>query len=397
MKLLTFSTLYPNREQPTHGVFVERRLLELVRTGRVTARVVAPVPWFPFRSARFGQYATLARVPGSEERSGLTVHHPRYPLVPKLGMTVAPALMALAVLPLLRRLHAAAAFELIDAHYFYPDGVAAALLGRWLQVPVAITARGSDVNLIGGFAAQRRMILWAARRATAVIAVSQALRRALIELGCQPASVHVLRNGVDLESFRPMDAAAARERLGVQGRVLMSVGKLDENKGHHIVISALAELPEVSLLIAGEGPWRERLERQAQAAGVASRVRFLGNIAPEELCACYSAADALVLASSREGMPNVVLEALACGTPVVATRAGGTPEVLGSRAAGMLVDERSPGAFAAAIRTLLEGKWDRPAVRRHAEQFGWTKSVQGQLELFGAALAAAPRDRAAAA
>ena len=148
MKLLTFSTLYPHAGRPTHGIFVETRLRQLVASGQVESRVVAPVPWFPFRQQAFGDYARHALAPSEERRHGIEVLHPRYPLVPKIGMSMAPVLLAQAVKPALRGLLERYDFDAIDAHYLYPDGVAAAILGKHFGKPVVLTARGTDVTLI---------------------------------------------------------------------------------------------------------------------------------------------------------------------------------------------------------------------------------------------------------
>ena len=192
MKILTFSTLYPNAARPGHGIFVETRLRHLLATGAVQSTVVAPVPWFPFSSSAFGEYAKHARAPREETRNGISVLHPRYPLVPKIGMTAAPALLAAAALPALRGLLVQGRdFDLIDAHYFYPDGVAAAWLGRRLGKPVVITARGTDLNLIPQYALPRRMIQWAAREAAAMITVCKALKDTLVELGVAPQRVEL--------------------------------------------------------------------------------------------------------------------------------------------------------------------------------------------------------------
>ena len=234
------------------------------------------------------------------------------------------------------------------------------------------------------------MISLAARRAAASIAVSSALARVLIELGAPQERVHVLRNGVDLVLFRPIDREAARRKLGVAGTVLASVGHLIERKGHHLAIEALTMLPTSTLLVVGDGPERMALRSLAEHLGVAGRVRFLGEIAHEQLSAVYGAADLLVLASSREGWPNVVLEAMACGTPVIANRVEGVPEMITSRDAGMLLPERSATAIAATVETLLSDLPDRNATRRHAEAFSWDATTQGQLRIFRAVLGRAP-------
>src|SRR5579863_1008336 len=204
LRLLTFSTLYPNAAQPNHGVFVENRLRHLVATGAASSTVVAPVAWYPRGLPGPAAWTRLAGVPTLEQRHGLMVHHPRYAVIPRVGMTLAPALLYRAALPALRRLLAAGLqVDAIDAHYLYPDGVAAVRLGRALGVPVVVTARGSDVTQLPDYAGPRRMINWAIRNANALIAVSAALGARLVELGAEPARVTVLRNGVDLAQFRP--------------------------------------------------------------------------------------------------------------------------------------------------------------------------------------------------
>jgi hypothetical protein len=149
MKLLTFSTLFPNAVHPSHGIFVETRLRYLMASGKVESRVVAPVPWFPSGNPRFGRYADYARVPAEEQRHGIQISHPRYMLLPKIGMQVAPWLLARSVKAQIGRIiDEGYDFDVLDAHYFYPDGVAAVMLGKYFNKPVVITARGTDINLI---------------------------------------------------------------------------------------------------------------------------------------------------------------------------------------------------------------------------------------------------------
>lgn len=384
IRLLTFSTLYPNAVRPNHGVFVETRLRHLLDQGNVTADVIAPVPWFPFPSARFGEYGAFARVPADEIRRGIRVAHPRYPVIPKIGMNAAPWLLYQTMKKhVLKKLKNGADFDVIDAHYFYPDGVAAAMLGRRFNKPVVITARGSDINQIADFPVPRKRILKAAEQAAGLVTVCQALKDRMVDLGVPEDKVLVLRNGVDLERFqRPDDRAALRARLNIDGKTVLSVGHLIARKGHDLVIQALRHLPAVDLLIAGDGPEDASLRRLAQAISVADRVEFLGSLAQDQLADYYGAADALVLASSREGWANVLLESMACGTPVAASNVWGTPEVVSTRQAGILFDERSPEAIARTIARLLEEPPDPAAVRSHAKKFSWDDTSQGQLTLF---------------
>ena len=386
IRILLFSSLYPSAVRPIHGIFVETRLRELVKTGQVISKVIAPVPWFPWTGPRFGEYGLFAATPRFEQRNGLDVYHPRYFLPPKIGMNIAPHTMAMAALPLIKKLILDGFdFDLIDAHYYYPDGVAASIIAKELGKPFVVTARGTDLNLIPQYAYPRKLILQTAEAASASIGVCQALMDSLQALGAAPGKLNTLRNGVDLQRFAVESRDEARHKLGlpVQARLLLSVGHLVERKGHHIAIQALPLLPDdVQLLIAGGGTERAALQQLATKLGVAHRVRFVGVVPQTDLKWWYSAADALALCSSREGWANVLLEAMACGTPVIATNIWGTPEVVSTPDAGVLMAERSAIGLAQAWHDLFAHYPSRAATRSHAETFSWDATTQGQLKLF---------------
>ena len=386
IRLLLFSSLYPSSVRPIHGIFVETRLRELIKTVQVQAKVIAPVPWFPFKGERFGDYGLFAATPIFEHRNGLDVHHPRYFLPPKVGMNIAPYTMARAAMPTIKKLiQDGFDFDLIDAHYYYPDGVAAAIIARQFGKPFVVTARGTDLNLIPEYAYPRKLILETAQAASASIGVCKALMDSLQALGADPAKLHTLRNGVDLQRFVPEARDTARQKLGLPlgGKLLLSVGHLIERKGHHIAIEALPLLPpDVRLLIAGGGPDHAALQKQAEKLGVSARVQFVGVVPQTDLKWWYSAADALALCSSREGWANVLLEAMACGTPVIATNIWGTPEVVSTPDAGVLMDSRSGQGLAAAWGKLFAAYPAREAIRAHAETFSWAATTQGQIDLF---------------
>jgi teichuronic acid biosynthesis glycosyltransferase TuaC len=384
VRLLTFSTLFPHAARPNQGIFVENRLRHLMQSGEVSSLVLAPVPWFPSPAGWFGDWAIHARAPAAETRHGITILHPRYKVIPKIGMPIAPWLLYRAMVPhVARLLDEGHRFDAIDAHYVYPDGVAATWLGRRFGLPVVMTARGTDVNLIPQYRVPRRLIQGAIRDASALVAVSAALKDVLVALGTSEDKVTVLRNGVETELFRPPDdRAAVRAELGLTGPTLISVGGLIERKGHHRTIEAMRQLPDFKLLIAGEGPERERLTALINAHGLADRVRLLGPRPHRQLPALYGAADASVLASSREGWANVLLESMACGTPVVAANIWGNPEVIRSSAAGVIYEPNTPEGIAAGVRRLFTALPDRTATRHYAEPFSWDETTAGQLALF---------------
>lgn len=382
LRVLSFTTLYPNAERPQYSVFVENRLRQLVGSGEVSARVMAPVPYFPFRSRCFGSYACYARVPRRESRFGIEIDHPRFLAIPKAGMSVAPYLLYLsarrALAGLLRR---GERFDIIDAHYFYPDGVAAVLLGRAAKLPVSVTARGTDINLLPNFALPRRLIQRAAREADGVIAVSRALAARLHDLGVDQSRITVLRNGIDPLIFRPTTPYHIEGKPAPRPLAL-SVGNLVPLKGHDLAIAAVACIPQLTLWIVGAGPDHGRLVRLVQQHGVADRVRFLGCVPHERMPEVYSAADLLLLASEREGWPNVLLEAMACGARVVTTAVSDVAEVVNTPAAGIWIRERSVDSLTQAIRQCLACAVAREATRAHALAFTWDATTRGQLALF---------------
>jgi teichuronic acid biosynthesis glycosyltransferase TuaC len=388
MRTLTFSTLYPNPVHPRHGIFVEQRLRHLLAAGEVESHVVAPVPWFPWQHPSFGHYSAFARVPYYEERHGIPIYHPRYPLLPKVGLSSAPLMMATALKPVLEGIvERGFDFDLIDAHYVYPDGVAAVALGQHFGKPVVMTILGDDVITYPKFLVPRHLLLWAVEHAAGITSVCEALKRRLIDLGAPEEKIRVVLQGVDPDLFQPVDREAVRARLGLAGTVLLSVGHATPRKGHHLAIEALRELPETTLLIAGDGWYEGRLRELALSSGVADRVRFLGHVDQEHLKDYYGAADALVLASSREGMANVLLEAMACGTPVIATAVWGTPEAIDRPEAGVLMAERTASSLAEAARRLFARYPDRDATRRHAAGFRWERTSRELLEVLREAAA----------
>jgi teichuronic acid biosynthesis glycosyltransferase TuaC len=384
VRLLTFSTLFPHAGRPNHGIFVENRLRHLMASNQATSLVLAPVPWFPSHSDRFGAWAQNARAPVVETRHGIAIQHPRYPVIPKVGMSIAPWLLYRAMVPQVDRLLAEGhRFDAIDAHYIYPDGVAATWLGQRFGLPVVMTARGTDVNLIPRHPIPRRLIQGAIRDASALIAVSAALKQALVDLGAPADKVTVLRNGVETDLFRPpADRAAIRTALGLKRPTLISVGGLIERKGHHRTIEAMRALPEFELIIAGEGPERERLSKLIGEYGLDDRVRLLGPRPHRELPDLYGAADASVLASSREGWANVLLESMACGTPVVAANIWGNPEVVRAPEAGVIYEPNTAAGLVDGVRQLFASLPDRAATRAYAEPFSWDETTAGQLALF---------------
>jgi glycosyltransferase involved in cell wall biosynthesis len=368
LRVLTLATLFPNASQPTLGVFVERQTLGLAALPDVEVEVVSPVGLPPWPLSLHPHYAPRAALPREEVHKGLRVHRPRYVVLPRVGERRTARAMAAALLPLLRRIRERFAFDVIDAEFFWPDGPAAMHLSEALGVPFSIKARGADIQYWGyrpGIAGQ---VVEAASKAGGLLAVSAALKQVMVSLGMPEERIRVHYTGVDLDRFKPVDRAAAKAKLGVAGPLLVTAGALIERKGQRFAIEAMRELPDATLILVGDGP--DRLELEHLARPYASRVRFLGNRPHEELPDLLAAADAMVLPSSSEGLANVWVEALACGTPIVITEVGGARELLDRPEAGHLV-ARNPAAIANAVRAILSHPQPQEAVRATARRFTW--------------------------
>jgi glycosyltransferase involved in cell wall biosynthesis len=370
LRVLTLSTLYPDRDRPVHGTFVERQTQGLAAHPDVELQVVVPrgLPSFPL--SKLSRYRDLAALPKTEMWNGLTVHRPRFLHLPKIGARRDSAMMVRVLTPLLRSLRESFPFDVIDAEYFFPDGPTAVALGRQLGVPVSIKARGSDIHLWGKRADTGAQVIAAGQAADGMLAVSAALKADMAALGMPDARINVHYTGVDLDLFKLVDRAEAKAAVGKYGPLIVALGTLQPRKGHDLVIAALAAIPDAELVIIGAGPDRERLLARASALGVAERVALMGSQSRENVAKWLAAADVMALASASEGLANAWVEALASGTPVVTCDVGGAREIITSQTAGRLVP-RDAIAVAAAINAILADPPAREAVRAHAAHFTW--------------------------
>jgi len=377
--LVTFTNLFPSRLQPHHGRFVLDRMRRVTAAMGCQWSVVHPVPKAP-RMLRHGVYATLARMPATEQVGGVTVHHVSYPHIPGFSLRQQAVRIRDACLPVVKSL-AASGPTLLDAHYVYPDGVAALHIGKELDLPVVVTARGSDVNLLPERAVVAEQVLAMAPQAKVLLAVCDALRDRLATVTGLPLKrILTARNGVDLEVFKPGDQNIARHHLGLPIGVplILGVGSLIPRKGFHHLLRAMAPIENARVVLVGEGRERRRLARLMPPG----RLVFLGALPHQELARAYQAADVFALPSSREGWPNVVTEALACGCPVVASATWGVPEILTDPKLARLVPVGNEAALAAAIQGMLAAPPDRAAVRTFAERYSWTPVIKMLAELY---------------
>jgi len=388
-RLIVFSSLFPNAEQPNAGLFVRERMFRVGKLLDVV--VVSPKPWFPgqglIRRLRPG-YRPMPG--GEEEQKGFRVLFPRFLAIPGALRGLDSFFMALGSYFTVRRLKHQG-YNLIDAHFAYPDGHAASRLGRWLGLPVSVTLRGTEVPQSRNpmLASKLRQVF---QRVDFVIAVSDSLRRLALGMGLDEARSLVVGNGVDADRFSPVSRQEARARFGLPegARVMVTVGGLVERKGFHRVIDCLPELlvrhPDLHYLVVGggspEGDMSAVLRAQVARLGLAERVRFLGPTPPDDLRWPLSAADLFVLSTRNEGWANVILEAMACGLPVIATDVGGNAEVIADADLGLIVPFGDHAALVAALDQALTRKWDGARLRQYALDNSWDNRVRRLAALF---------------
>lgn len=384
---LLFSTLFPHGGEPSLGIFVENRLRHLVKDENVSAFVVAPVPWFPFKSDIFGAYGRSARAGYQEERHGVKVFHPRYLVIPKIGMLLTPFFLFLSAFLCIRKLKKQGyTFDLIDGHYLYPDGIVTHWLAKAFKVPYFVTARGSDVTQIGLMKTPARQIVKACTHSEKVITVSNNLKKDLVKMGVLEKHVETLRNGVDLALFQAGNREDARAALGLKGPVLLFAGWLIPRKRVDLVLEVTKRVPSLTTVIVGSGPLQDDLMQMVDDLGLSNRVLFLGQKRPDEMPALYNAADVLLLPSDREGWANVLLEAMACGTPVVSRDIGSAPDFITDSKVGQVVPSDRAEDLAEAVEICLKNSGDRNYVRKFAENFGWQETSHRQYQLFASAM-----------
>lgn len=353
----------------------------------VSLKVVAPVPWFPPLKI-FKKWYSFSQIPKFEIIDGIEVYHPRFLVTPKLGMSLYGFWMFLGGLRCIREIQKKFPFDLLDAHYSYPDGLAAILIGYKFKKPVVITARGSDVTLYRKLPLIKNLLRTTFKQANSMVAVSHSLGELMVAEGVDRKKLSIIPNGIDSHRFFYVDRLQARQKLGLKanGKILLTVCALVELKGIHILVEALHLLQQRGIkdfnaFIIGEGEMRPLLEGKIANYGLEAQVKLIGQVANENLPNWYNASDLFFLGSSREGWPNVVCEAQACGVPVVATNVNGIPEILDSDELGIMV-ERNPEAFAEGIQQALTKDWSRELIARKGQQRTWENVACEVHQLF---------------
>ncbi len=401
MRVLAVTKIFPNAAEPLSAPFNRQQFAALAKLCEL--EVLATVPWFPGASllARWSSAGKVARLPKTETIEGITVRHPRTLFVPRMAHVTWGPLYAASLAPLVPRYRGKV--DVVLGSWAYPDGFAAVAFAEALGVPAVVKLHGSDINVIAQMPGPKRLLSWMLPRAAAVVAVSAELGRKVAELGVPAAKIALVTNGIDAEKFHPRPRAEAQRRCKLEGEAptIVYVGNLKEEKGVLELADAFLrmrqERPELAvarLVLVGGGAMRGALEQKL--AGLGAQAVLAGPQPLEEIPHWMAAADVVALASWNEGTPNVLLEALACGRRVVATRVGGVPDVVTSPLQGELVEARQVPELAAALGRALATPYDPAEIAASRSGASWGKSAAALHRVLARACGAAVLDEAGA-
>lgn len=377
-RILVVTNLYPNSAEPVRGLYI-RQLVEMLAAS-YDVRVVAPLPWVPEWVAKRWQRSLL--VPAEEEVGEIKVYHPRYLVIPRILRFSHGITFAASIRRSFRKIRPDFDFELISVHWMFPDTFGTVLAARSIDVPVVAHALGCDINDYIRYPLRRKMIKWALDRSAAIVTKSEEIATKIASLGVDRTKVSVVHNGVNKERFRPRDKHEQRQMLQIppEERVVLFVGNLTVEKGATYLLQAFERVrrshADAVLYLTGDGPLRADLEREAGDLGIEPYVRFLGRVVHEEIPRYINSADVLCLPSLREGCPNVILESLSSGTPVVASEVGAIPEMVRRTDIGCMVPPRDVPALADSISRMLarphdaSGTFDWPSWEQNAASIG---------------------------
>jgi teichuronic acid biosynthesis glycosyltransferase TuaC len=392
VRILCIATMFPNPRMPVHAQFVKQRLDALSRKADLI--VLSPIPWFP-GERYFPRYANRSRISSQTDANAYPTYFPKFFSFPAVLKPLEGIFLAFAVWKFIAAHRLKGRIDVLDCHLAFPEGFAGALLSRALGKPYVVTLRGHDINDLPRFPVRIRQVLFGLRHCARYFGVAQALVDGAVRLGAPAEKGYASTNGVDTERFRPTAKEEARRALGLNGakRYMLSVSHLVPRKGVDILLRALALLraeghTDLCFIVVGkggeEGDCEAELRTLATELGIADGVVWAGSVLNTDLHAWYSAADVFCLASEKEGWPNVILEAMACATPVVANRTWGVPEIITGRDLGILVETREPEPFAQAIGLALQQTWAPGRLRGHALENTWDKVAEGLMRHFEA-------------
>jgi len=379
MRVLVITNLFPNKLEPERATYNRQQMSMLSKLCEL--KVTAPIAWFPFKSFIEKDH-TYSQIPKKEIIEGIETFHPKYIMTPKIGRSLYGVMFFLSILVPVLKIYKTFKFDIIFATWAYPDSFAAVLISKLFRKPIITKVHGTDINEYAEFWLRRRLIRFTLNNSCCVISVSQALRNRMIEIGVKPEKIKVIYNGIDADIFKLLDKTDARKELGIDisKKVILFVGNLKPVKGLTYLIKGFAGIANSSqnvvLILIGEGELRKELEDEIKKHGIENCVQILGTRSHKEIPKWMNACDLLCLPSLNEGVPNVILEALACGIPVVTSNVGGIPEIIISTNYGIMVNPKDADRLQKALIECLERKWDREAIHSYSARFSWCYNAE---------------------
>ena len=382
-KILLLSNNFPNPAELNRGIFNLQFAKELQKVADLS--VATPLPWFPkwLRFKSFRKWIHFSQVPYTFCIDGVNVHSPKYLYLPKIAEPFHALMMFLRMFPWLVRRRRKIGFDIIIVHWLYPDGVCASWYSRLMGVPLIMCAEGCDVNEFLGQSTKRIQILSALNSAAHIATVSNGLTQALVNHGIAEEKITTIPNGVDSAVFSRVESDSARQSNNKIPTILY-IGRLSDEKDVMILLQAVALLrnsgQEFRLNIVGDGPEMDSLRRFSSENSLDDRIQFAGQVAHRDISNYLRQCDVLCLPSKREGCPNVVLEAMACGVPVVAFAVGGIPDMV-SEATGILAEERTPESLQSALQVAIDTPWNNSAIANSVRDLTWERVARKKMKI----------------
>ena len=378
MNVLVLTDMFPSKEEPTLGIFVYELSKAISCKNRVI--VIHPQIWDPLR----GKFCRKDNY--YNHFNDIEVYRPRLFIPPKGDKLFLRAMaFFLIALPLVRKLRKQFYFDLIHVHMAGPAGFAAVLLGMIFSKPVIVTAHGSDIHSFPKHFFLKRLVIFTLKKATKVVAVSQSLKESISKMVSSQKELFVIRNGVNYEIFSPMDKTREMLNLPNDIKIILFIGSLLPIKGVDLLLHAFADINKkdhINLIIIGKGASEQKLKDLTKELHVETQVSFIGTRKHDEIPLWLNACDLLCLPSHNEGFPTVVVEAFACGRPVVATKVGGIPEAITNDTLGILVEPNNKEELTAALNKALEKEWDYQAISEYGKRFSWDTIAEEYFELY---------------
>lgn len=391
MKVLLFSNLFPNPVEPERGVFTYQLVKALAKKCEVI--VVCPLPWFP-KSKAFKfltKWHQASQVPNEYNYQGITVYAPKYILLPKISKYLHPWFLRVGVRRYIKRVLGKYEFDVINSHWLYPDSIAIASIAKEEGMPHVATALGCDVNRAFNDSLMLKQLQKAFKDIDGFTSVSTEMKNKIVSSGVDEDKTRAILNGVDQDLFSIQNKLECRAQLNLNSsdKTFLYIGRLSEEKGVSFLLdgfaAAVREQNVGVLYIVGDGDLREEMELQVKALGMKEHIIFVGGVAHQEIRSWLGAADFLCLPSKREGCPNVILESISTGTPVLASRVGAIPDLVDENN-GVLFDAESSDSITLVIQEALNMNWDEVLVRKSINGLTWDRIAEQYIDAYRAAI-----------